>query len=86
MNLNIKVELKTVRIMSEPQEIRKDPKTGSYPIIKGVRSRFTQQCDPKIVLPKRDFNWSSNHKGLMIAVYAIAIVFAFLIIGAVFAS
>lgn len=72
--------------MSErrPQEIRKDPKTGGYPIIKGFFNRKIVQTDPEPIPEYREPSWSNPSKGQMVAVYLIAIIFAVMVIAAVF--
>ena len=68
-----------------PQEIRKDPKTGGYPIIDGGPfHRKIVHTDPEPIPEHREPNWSHPSKGQIVAVYLIAIVFAGLIIAAVF--
>lgn len=72
------------REVRRPQEkIRKNP-NERHPIINRIRARFGHQKDSRIVLPEREQDWSHVTSGQMVAVYLIAIVFAVLIIGAVF--
>ena len=66
-----------------PQEPSRNPLNGSYPVIKGIHRKIINY-DSRILLPEREQDWSHVHKGQMFAVFAIAIVFAVLIICSVF--
>ena len=66
------------------QEIRKDPENGSYPIIKGLFYHRIVQTDPRPIPEYREQDWSHTHKGQMLSVWLIAILFAVLVVGAVF--
>ena len=70
-----------------PQQDPRFYKNGSYPVIRNwFRSKSFINDPPRIDLPRREMDWSSSHKGQMLSVWLITIVFSVLIIGAVIAK
>ena len=67
-----------------PQEIRKDPKNGSYPTVKGFYPHRFVQTEPEPINKRRNPDWSIDNKGIRIVTTVIVIAFAAMIICSVF--